>query len=524
MKQGGIFYWSKSRILLLSAIGFILGTLLASFISKDLVSLDFYWFAFSLGFFIFLILTKNHRVLRIIALLGLFLFLGIWRYSISLPENTADKIWFYNGQTATVEGVVVAEPDVRDKNIKYKVEIKKFLPRADPSNWAGRQPLAEKINKEYLVEGLLLVTTELYPQYRYGDGLRLTCELKAPEAFDGFAYDKYLARYQIHSVCYYPQVEKLAPGQGNAVLAFLYQTKDKARQSINQGLSEPVTSLAKAVTLGDKRGIPVDIRETFSRTGISHLVAISGMHISILGALLMIILIALGLSRHQAFYAVLLFLIIYITLIGFPMSAVRAGIMGALVLIALKYGRLSRLTNSLVLTAAIIMLFNPLVLRNDIGFQLSFLAVMGIGLGFGVIKQLLESWRIYPERNIIKRALDILIVTIAAQLFTWPILVINFSTLSLIAPLTNLLVLWTLPIILISTMLAIILTLVLPSGAVIWFLISNILFNYILFISEYLEKIPVSYVQIDYIWPVWWLLYYLLLILGLAWSKKKRKI
>ena len=87
-----------------------------------------------------------------------------------------------------------------------------------------------------------------------------------------------------------------------------FKLKDKLRGIINQGLTEPFAALTKAIILGDKKGLPADLREEFARAGISHLVAISGMHISIIAAMAMLLLLGLGLTRRGAFYLAILFL------------------------------------------------------------------------------------------------------------------------------------------------------------------------------------------------------------------------
>ncbi len=442
-----------------------------------------------------LILFWPNNKIRIIALTGLFLFLGLWRYAIGLPVNTPDKISYYNGQSVTITGVVANESDIRQRNMKLEVRSERL------------------VDSDRKVDGKILVTTNLYPRYNYGDKLEITCDLQAPEEFQGFAYDRYLARYDIYSVCYYPRLVNLGTGQGNWLYGKIFKLKDKFRDTINQGLGEPEASLARAIILGDKRSIPNDLREKFSQAGISHIVAISGMHISILAALVSVFLLSIGLKRKHAFYASGLFLVFYIILIGLPASAMRAGLMGFLVLWALYLGRLNKLVNTLVLAAVILLLVNPKLLRDDIGFQLSFLAVLGITY----VYPLFNSWfeKILEKRllflktsSAFKGVRDILNITIAAQVFTLPIIAYNFSQVSIIAPLTNLLILWALPVVMVAVLGALGLSLMLPAFSVAFFWPSLALLKYIIIITNSLLKIPVSFITINYLWLGWVLLYY----------------
>jgi len=241
------------------------------------------------------------------------------------------------------------------------------------------------------------------------------------------------------------------------------------------------------------------------------------MHISILAALVMAMLLGLGLARRYAFYLASLFLIAYIVLIGVPASAMRAGLMGFLVLWALNLGRLSKLTNSLVLAASILLLFNPRLLRDDVGFQLSFLAVLGIVH----VYPLLDQWFDKIKNPKFKGIRDIFIITIAAQAFTLPIIAYNFSQVSLIAPLSNLLVLWTLPLLMIAVLVAIILSFLYPPLAVVFFLPAWLLLTYIIKAAELAVTIPYSYLEISYIWFGWLWLYYILLVWVIVKMKKR---
>ena len=206
---------AKSKIFLICCLNFIFGIIIASFTQVKYIQNDLILFALVIGFIAVLVLFWHQFTFRLIALLGLFLFLAIWRYSISLPQNTSDKIWHYNNQTLEIIGIITNEPDIRTHN-----------PVLHTSQ--GRQKLelsAQKIilqKTKISVSGKVLVTAKLYPKYNYGDRLKIICELQAPTMFNGFAYDRYLARYNIFSVCYYPQVEYLSSNHGNIIYNFIF--------------------------------------------------------------------------------------------------------------------------------------------------------------------------------------------------------------------------------------------------------------------------------------------------------------
>jgi len=508
---------SKSKIFLICCIVFILGIAIASFLPFEYVQYDLVWFSGLVSLIAALILfwnnfkqTRKHLVF----ILGLFfLFLAFWRYSIAIPQNTPDKIWYYNNLVVEISGLVANEPNIREKNQKLEIEAQEI----------------QYLSKDWIsIEGKILVSANLYPKYQYGDTLSIKCQLKAPQEFNGFAYDRYLARLNVYSVCYYPQIKYLSANNGNRFFALIFKFKNKLREIINQGLTEPEASLARAIILGDKKGIPPNLRDQFSQAGISHIAAISGMHISILSALVMGALFSIGLSRNRAFYFAIIFLLGYIILIGLPASAMRAGIMGTLLLWSLKIGRLNRITNSLSFAAVILLLINPRLLRDDIGFQLSFLAVLGIINFYPILDQLssrliFKYFINFKYLNIfLKFIFSVINISIAAQIFILPIIAMNFSQISIIAPISNLLILWALPVLMIACVTGICLSLFLPALSPLFFLPAFLLLKYIIITTKQLIGIPYAYIEIDYL-PFVWVIFYYLSVSFLLWRANLKK-
>jgi competence protein ComEC len=290
------------------------------------------------------------------------------------------------------------------------------------------------------------------------------------------------------------------------------------QNKINFSLSEPEASLANAIFLGYKKNLPSDLQDNFSKVGISHVMAISGMHIGIISVILMSVLIGFGLKRKHAFYFATFILILYIIIIGFPASAMRAGFMGFLVLWALNLGRLNKITNSIFLTAFLLLLINPKLFRDDIGFQLSFLAVLGIiyfypfmsGFNEKVLKNILKSGKLL---SILKVIINIFILTISAQILTLPIVAYNFSGASLISPVSNLLIIWILPFLLVGIMIALVLSLIIPSLSILFFIPVAVMLKYIIFVSNFLVNIPYAYIEVNYFAWWWMALYYLIIML-----------
>ncbi|MFA5360039.1 MAG: ComEC/Rec2 family competence protein [Patescibacteria group bacterium] len=492
--KGGVNL-AKSRIFLFSCLVFIFGVGLASFLPVQILNFNIELFAVGIFFLILTILfwRKEETGFRPVFLLFLFLtilFFSIWRYGASLPKNTPDKTWHYNNQNVTARGYIADEPDIRETNQKLEIAV---------------SAIKESPNRQ--ISGKILLTTNLYPEYKYGDELEFNCDLKQPEEYKGFAYDRYLARYNIYSVCYYPKIEIIGFG-GNLFYKKIFALKEKLSDLMDLGMSEPESSLARPIVFGGQQGIEENTKQDFQRLGLTHIMAVSGFNVSILAAIVMAVLLAIGLNRQRAFYAAVMFLAAYIILVGLPASAMRAGLMGFLVLWALKLGRLNKITNSLVLTAATMLLINPKLFRDDIGFQLSFLAIVGLVYVYPIF----EAFWVKIKLPKLKGVSDALLITLAAQVFTLPVLAYNFSQISLIAPLANLAVLWVLPILTILILVALPLSWILPGLSFVFFLPSLILTKYILGAVKYLAKIPYGYMEISYVPLSFIIIYYLIAI------------
>ncbi len=496
---GGDSTLSKAIIFSVSAWSFIVGIALLSFIPKLQAINKFYYFALFLFFLVIIILRKINKQTKIAMLMAIFLFLGAWRYAVSLDNFSKKSLSIYSGQSVDIQGIISSDITHKSNKQKFFLQIKKL--------------------NNYKIDAKILIYTLSYPRLSYGDELFLSCELIAPKPITGFAYDRYLARYGVYFVCYYPLIEKININSGNYFLTQIYRIKNKGRAIINRGLAEPEASLARAIIMGDGKLLDDNLRLDFSRAGISHIVAISGLHIGIIASLMAGLFFWLGFRRWQVFYITIFILIFFIILIGAPASAVRAGIMVGLAMYALQLGRLNNIERLVILTADILLLTNPRLLRDDIGFQLSFVAVLGIIYLFPLVNKILEKFKISNKFRI----RDILGVTLAAQISTGPLATYYFGVLPILGIFANIFILWSLPLIIASTALAGLLTLFFNFGERFFFFIPWLLLHYIILITNLIIKLPVAYLELS-VSLILTLIYYFLLILLVFVHKKVNKI
>jgi len=430
-------------------------------------------------------LTKS----KILVYLCLIFIVSVFVYSfIKAPQD--EGLYQYYDQETGFTGIIINEPEQRINQQKFEFETKD-------------------------IPGKILITTELYPQYQYGDELEIFGKLIEPAVFDDFDYQAYLAKDKIYLTVYYPSIKLINQNQSNWFFQKIFNFKDKLRNIIEQTLLPPQSSVLKAVSLGDKYGLSDELKDDLNVSGTRHIVAISGMHMIIMSQILLFLALGIGLWRSQAFYFVLILLILYILMIGAPSSAVRAGIMAGLLLFAQKMGRLRSADRAVVFAATIMLMFNPLLIKSDVGFQLSFMATLSIIYLKPILDQKTEK---LPNPLRIK---DIITMTLAAQLGTLPLLIFHFGRLSLISPLANLLIVPLLPGIMIMGMVLVFVGLIwLPLAKIIawpiWFLLT-----YLVKVVDYSSSIPLATIEFKSFSIIFLIGYYL--VLGWYILKRNKK-
>ena len=412
--------------------------------------------------------------MKLIILFLVLFFVGIWRvgYSQILPKDDISK---FHGMKAEIIGWVCEDPDERVGSMKLTI-------CADEIGVGGKK---EKVS------GKILVSVKLYPKYEYGDTIRIIGKLEKPKNFDNFAYDKYLSRYNIYSVIYYPQAQVLSHARGNSVYSAILRFKNFVKEKIDLSVPEPQASIINAFFLGTRGGIPDDINQAFKASGIIHLIAISGSHITLIMVMMETLLPFFYIPRKKAFYVICAIIAVYVALIGAPASAVRAAIMGAAILFAKKIGRLSKSLNILLFTGSMMLLQNSKLLFDDIGFQLSFLALWGI---IEFIPRWEEKFSSWPDFFGLK---SMMFMTLASQIATFPVLAYNFKMLSLIAPITNIFVLPLFTFFMGITLVSIAITFFISSFSVWIFFIPYILVSYIMGAAQFFSKIPFAYIPLE---------------------------
>ncbi len=502
---------TPSKILFYICVSFVIGIFLESlviipqifvwgilFLGVLAIFASFFTLSPKIRSFGFLETIKNDQI-AVVGFCILFLVLGIVRLQISNTNIQNDLLKKLNDlpNKIILTGQIIDGPDIRDSSQKLKVKIDK-------------------------VESIVLATVNRYPAYDYLDKIKITGMLKTPGVFDGFNYTDYLLKDEIYSVMDFPKVELISKQHNYNIFTLLYSKilvfKEKLRSSILANFSSPQNYILEGIVLGNNKTMTQDLRDKLNGTGLRYLTAISGVHVLIVSAILMSLLLALGLWRGQAFYFAIIFIWLYIILTGFPASGVRAAIMGSVFLLAQKLGRQNTSGRVIVFTAALMLIQNPLLLWYDVGFQLSFLASMGIIY----LKPIIDIAIKTLTKEKLKYFSDILSITLTAQLATVPIMVYNFGIISLIAPVTNLLVVPVVYFLILFGFLASILGII--SGFLGWvFSIPCwLLLTYFLKVMDIFYQ-PWAIKEIQNVSWIWLALYYLIVSVLIWFLQKKLK-
>ena len=352
--------------------------------------------------------------------------LGAARYQISVPRFNAFHIAFYNDRDydLVITGMLVEPPDYRDNYTNLRLKV------------SG----VDTGDRELPVSGLLLARVSNNQVFHYGDILRLRGKLKTPPENEDFSYRDYLAAQHIHSYMPTAEVTVLPGRRGNVFSRALYALKEKALSNIYRLFPDPESSLMAGILLGVDTGLTNDLQQAFKDTGTAHIIAISGFNISIIAGLFVTFFSKFLGPRRGALLAVI-GIAFYTILVGADATVVRAALMGSLALFAKQVGRRQFALNTLLAVALLMCLWNPLYIW-DVGFQLSFFATLGLILYADPFSQFANRiiTRYFPASAAERSAelfSEFVLLTLAAQVTTIPIMAYHFQRLSLVSFIAN---------------------------------------------------------------------------------------
>lgn len=409
--------------------------------------------------------------------------LGGLRYSF--VAQSSDVAQYNNLGGLTIEGIIAAELDVRDDRVEVRLDVQTVT----------------RIGQTVSSSGLVLVQAPASSSLHYGDRITATGLLVIPSVSDTFSYRDYLARSGVFSIMPDASVEVKGSGEGNSLLRALLDFKDRARQFISQSLPEPSAGLLTGILLGDARGLSPEISDAFSAVGASHIIAISGFNMAVLSGVVMGLLARFNVRPRLAAFIGLTVIAVYTVLVGASASVVRAAIMSSMLVIGALLRRKSYVPTSLAFVAILLSLQNPTVLW-DVGFQLSLFATLGLALFANPLTDYFNSLlaRLFPR----KTALVVgdflgepLIVSIAAQIMSLPLIILYFGKLAIVSLAVNLLVIPVQSVLMVLGLAATLIAFVIFPVAQILFWLDMLLLGWTLGVVRAFARLPFAQVDVQ---------------------------
>ena len=381
-----------------------------------------------------LLLRRSQLIIRyssltahpFIPLLPTFLFLGSAYYQFRQPNIDAFHIAFYNDRSyeLLITGYLAEPPDYRDKYTNLTLNVEAVDTGDDDLPASGR----------------LLARVSPNEEYEYGERIRLRGELKTPPENEEFSYRDYLARQNIHSYMTKSEVTRLPGNDGNPTYRFVYRFKSDLIERTYKIYPDPEASLLAGILFGVDTGLPRQLQQAFKNTGTAHIIAISGFNIAIIAGLFFSFFKWMLKNERLGAFLAVLFVFLYAFLVGGDPAVMRAAFMGSLALFAKQIGRRNTGINTLAFVALVMALVNPLTLW-DIGFQLSFFATLGLILYAepfsNITARFIERITGQPNSALVNIVNDNVILTLAAQVMTIPLMAFYFQRISLISFIAN---------------------------------------------------------------------------------------
>lgn len=367
-----------------------------------------------LGLFLYLIQKNRRKIIYFLikrkrTILIFLISLIISNLYFNFKNNQYKKVYEEFPEKIKGYAIVVSEPKETEYYYSYNVKIK---------------------NKKFI----LYVKKGHIDKLEYGMGINLEAEYYEPEEnknFEGFNYKEYLKTQKIYGTLKAENIQIKKEKDINLIFLISNKIRNKIIETAKNIVPKSTSGILTGLLIGDRSEISQEDDENFRKSSLSHILAISGSHITYIILGITFILTKGRVPRKWIHISAIMALIIFMFITNFSPTIARACIMGIIMLFAkIVYKKLDILT-SISLSYLIILLENPFSIK-DLGVQLSYLGTLGIVYLNQPISKFLSKY-------INKKIAEILSVTISAQIMVLPIITINFNNISTLFIISNLL-------------------------------------------------------------------------------------
>ncbi|TAK58811.1 ComEC family competence protein [Patescibacteria group bacterium] len=425
--------------------------------------------------------------------------IGAGVYSVLVPEKLYPLFEDAVGTSVVIEGVVVRDPDQRERTIHLTVEVQKL----------NGISISEKVR--------VLLFADSFETAVFGDRISAKGKFKKPELFETdsgrtFNYPKYLRAHSILYTISFPQVTKLEEGRGNPIVAGLLSIKHVFIKGIECAVPEPESALLAGLLLGEKQSLGEKITGAFRNAGVVHIIVLSGYNVALVIQWISFVFLKMF-SRKVAYSFSALFVVGFAVMTGGSETTIRALIMALLMMVATVLHRPKAALRMLAIAAAVMALWNPYIVLYDLSFQLSILATLGLILFSEKIANRLTcipDFKYFPFREIVS-------TTLATQVTVLPLLIFSVGAVSLVFLPANVLVLPAVPVAMFVGFFASITALISPVLAFPLSIFAYGVLSYIISVATFFGSLPFASLPIprEWMWPLLMMLGFLYGAVGL---------
>lgn len=279
---------------------------------------------------------------------------------------------------------------------------------------------------------ILLVSKSYQQKLEFGMCISLKAEYIKPDIarnYKGFNYKEYLKNQKIYGTFKAQDIKVIKQNNINIISNFSNKVRNKIIDTTKNILPDKTRGLLIGILIGERQDISEELTESFSKSSLSHIVAISGSHISYIILGITYVLSKSRIHKKVIYIITILALVLFMFITNFSPSIIRACIMGIIMLFSKLVYRKPDILASIAVSLLIILASNPFSIR-DIGLQLSYMGTLGIIYFNKPISNFLN-------RYISRKISDIISITISAQIMVLPIMILNFNSISTVFLISN---------------------------------------------------------------------------------------
>ncbi|MBI4744647.1 MAG: DNA internalization-related competence protein ComEC/Rec2, partial [Actinobacteria bacterium] len=351
----------------------------------------------------------------------IFLLIGLLATNLSvgsLEKGVLKK--FVNRGEVLVSGRITSEPAFKEKEVNFNLEVNQV--KIKKTAWKTSEITRVRINNP---ERKLKAET--------GQNIKVKGNFTIPfsKSDSSFNYQEYLYRQKIQTIFDINEESLKIEGHSSLIFKMAGFARNRIREIVFKNLSGDKAGLLLGILIGDTSKISDDLKESFRKTGLTHILAVSGLNVGMLALVFLGFLKFLKVRKSSRIIWVILIITFYVFITGFQPSVVRAAIMAIIGFLGWTLGRQKDLLAAISASALLILIYDPFLVYS-ISFQLSFAATLAII----VLNPVLEEGIVGLPKNLKGN----LTIALAAQLSVAPILIYYFNQLSLISLVANLLV------------------------------------------------------------------------------------